>query len=256
MTSLKLIQITDTHIYADTSTMHSGINNYTSLQQLLRQIKTNEWPFDAVIVTGDLSNDATADSYRLLHGLLAELKVPTFCLPGNHDDVNTMRAELDGETIISSERALLGEWQLIMIDSSEPGETAGHISDRQLFSIEKHLQHYTDRPVLIGMHHPPVTLQSKWLDAVGLREPERLLQMLERYRQVKALIFGHAHQVYSGQYAHIKIYGTPSTCRQFKPHSDEFALDSETPGYRILNLQADGTLNTSLKRITVEHQTT
>jgi len=50
----------------------------------------------------------------------------------------------------------------------------------------------------------------------------------------------------------IKIIGTPATCRQFKPASDEFALDDNPPAYRRIELHVDGNVSTELVWLAVE----
>ena len=40
--------------------------------------------------------------------------------------------------------------------------------------------------------------------------------------------------------ARYPVLSTPSTSVQFKPKSDEFALDQATPGYRVLHLKQMG----------------
>jgi len=42
---------------------------------------------------------------------------------------------------------------------------------------------------------------------------------------------------------------TPSTSIQFKPMTADFALDPQPPGYRWLELQADGHINTGIERL-------
>jgi Icc protein len=59
-------------------------------------------------------------------------------------------------------------------------------------------------------------------------------------------LFGHVHQQYEGEHEGIRIIGTPSTCRQFKPGSDDFALDDEPPAYRRITLNSDGSINSEL----------
>jgi Icc protein len=39
---------------------------------------------------------------------------------------------------------------------------------------------------------------------------------------------------------------SPSTCAQFQPSSDTFALDTRPPGYRWIDLHADGSIDTSV----------
>ena len=42
---------------------------------------------------------------------------------------------------------------------------------------------------------------------------------------------------------------TPSTCIQFKPHNHIFTLDTLQPGWREVELHADGTIKTQVKRL-------
>jgi Icc protein len=44
----------------------------------------------------------------------------------------------------------------------------------------------------------------------------------------------------------VRLLATPSTCAQFLPHSEDFAVDPRPPAYRTLELTPDGTLNTNL----------
>jgi hypothetical protein len=46
------------------------------------------------------------------------------------------------------------------------------------------------------------------------------------------------------------MLATPSTCVQFKPHCANFTLDTIAPGWRWLELHADGTLTTEVCRLT------
>ena len=47
----------------------------------------------------------------------------------------------------------------------------------------------------------------------------------------------------------IKLMSTPSSCIQFAPHSDDFLVDDIAPGYRWLELQADGEIETAVCRV-------
>jgi len=47
----------------------------------------------------------------------------------------------------------------------------------------------------------------------------------------------------------VRILGTPSTCIQFKPGQDAFCLDDTSPGYRWMELLADGSIRTEVVRI-------
>ena len=47
----------------------------------------------------------------------------------------------------------------------------------------------------------------------------------------------------------VPVWGSPSTCFQFQPRSQTFAVDASGPGYRWLYLQDDGSVGTEVKRI-------
>ena len=87
---------------------------------------------------------------------------------------------------------------------------------------------------------------SKWLDSVSLKNGDEVLERLRTLRRVRATIFGHVHQEYDDDYHGIRILATPSTCRQFKPRCDEFAVDDKPPAYRRIELRKDGSVDTEL----------
>ena len=75
------------------------------------------------------------------------------------------------------------------------------------------------------------------------------LAVLERYKQVRAVSFGHVHQLMAAELNGIKLFSTPSTCFQFKPFTSELVIDPVAPGYRILELYEDGSLLTDCYRL-------
>ena len=54
------------------------------------------------------------------------------------------------------------------------------------------------------------------------------------------------HQAYDRFHDGIRVVGTPSTCRQFLPDSDEFAVDDRPPAYRRMSLLPDGSMETKV----------
>ncbi|MBT8148658.1 MAG: phosphodiesterase, partial [Gammaproteobacteria bacterium] len=62
----------------------------------------------------------------------------------------------------------------------------------------------------------------------------------------------HVHQEFNGTDARVpgaQLIASPSTCIQFAPHSDDFKLDTLMPGYRWLDLHADGRITTGVSRV-------
>jgi Icc protein len=73
--------------------------------------------------------------------------------------------------------------------------------------------------------------------------------LLNRYSNVKVVLWGHVHQAFDQLMQGIRWLAAPSTCVQFTPHSDDFAVDDQAPGYRWLRLYDDGQLETGVSRV-------
>ena len=87
------------------------------------------------------------------------------------------------------------------------------------------------------------------MDRISLENGIELINLIQKYQQVKLVIFGHIHALFDATIAGINYLGSPSTCIQFQPNSSEFALDSQAPGFRLLELKNNGSLNTKVIRI-------
>jgi Icc protein len=79
-----------------------------------------------------------------------------------------------------------------------------------------------------------------------LENPEEFFELIDAHPQVKAVLCGHIHQSFDTERKGIRLLGTPSTCVQFVPGEEDFAIDATPPGYRWLSLQPDGTIETGL----------
>jgi Icc protein len=100
--------------------------------------------------------------------------------------------------------------------------------------------------VMVCLHHPPVVMDSRWLDSVGLENRYEFLARVAASGKVRLVIFGHVHQAYDADHNGIRILGTPSTCRQFAPKRASFAVDDQPPAYRRIQLHEDGNIEHEL----------
>jgi Icc protein len=95
-------------------------------------------------------------------------------------------------------------------------------------------------------HHHPVSMRSRWLDTVGLANGDAFFAVLRRHPNVRAVLFGHVHQALDVLIDGVRVLATPSTCSQFRPLSQDFAIDDAPPAYRTLTLHPDGRLDTEV----------
>ena len=247
--SLRVLQITDTHLYADPTKHLAGLNTEQSLLELLDIARERIMPVDVVLVTGDLIHDASVEGYQRLRDHLLDLHTPTYCIPGNHDLNPTMEQNICGNGISTDTVSRHGDWAIIMLDSTIPGEVGGHLDSNQLALLRSGLEQHSDCNVLVSLHHHPVSLNSAWIDKIALNNPDDLISILDEYKNVRGLLWGHAHQLYEGERKGVKLMGSPSTCIQFKAKQDKFGIDPTPPGLRWLALLPDGTIETGIEHL-------
>ncbi|WP_162047108.1 3',5'-cyclic-AMP phosphodiesterase [Vibrio taketomensis] len=248
--TIKLLQITDTHLFDAEDGSLLGVCTKESFNAVVAAAKQEGFAFDAILATGDISQDHTEASYQRFAEGIACLEQPCYWLPGNHDFKPSMHSVLPSTQIKQVEHALLGEhWQMILLDSQVVGVPHGRLSQEQLELLDSKLAQHPERHSLVLLHHHPILVGSAWLDQHTLKDAHEFWQVVERHSNVRVVLCGHVHQDMQKQHADTTVISTPSTCVQFKPNSDDFALDTCAPGWRELELHADGRFTTQVKRL-------
>jgi 3',5'-cyclic-AMP phosphodiesterase len=245
MSVVRLTHFTDTHLHGGENQRLRGVATLPALTTALEQARSHDWPPDAVLVSGDLVNDDPA-GYPHFRRLFGALGLPVLCVAGNHDEPQAMRRELAGEPFVLSGFVDLGRWRIVLLDSVIPGSARGAISEQSLADLETALASAGQRHCLVCLHHHPVPMESRWLDSVGLTNAAEFLHTIDRHQNVRAIVWGHVHQSYDSLRKGVRLLATPSTCAQFLPKAQDFAVDQRPPAFRTLELRADGSLLTEV----------
>jgi 3',5'-cyclic-AMP phosphodiesterase len=245
---LRLLQLTDPHLFGDPGGQLLGITTRRSFESVLALALAENPPPDALILTGDLVHDETPAGYRYLRERLRKTEIPHYCIGGNHDVPALMMEHLGSAALGSVALRRLDRWNLILLDSSTPGSDGGFLTETQLAQLAELLAD-EKAPAIICLHHHPAAIGSAWIDPIGVANGAELLELCERHPQVKAVLFGHIHQDFSARHGDCLLLGAPSTCLQFMPASPDFAIDEIPPGYRELRLYPDGRLETRVVRL-------
>jgi Icc protein len=250
MSTLKIVQLTDLHILPHAGDKMLGIDTEQYFQKTLAHAHATHGRFDLILLTGDLGQDPSADSYRRICRHLQTYATPCLCLPGNHDDWKLMETELNEGLVSCRKHLLLKNWQIIALNSQKPVSPIGLITREELVFLEQTLA-ANQMPALLAVHHHCVASQSDWMDTMKIENGEELLAVAEYFPQVKAITCGHLHQEMQTSYKHIAIFAAPASCFQFKPYATEFELDTLPPGYRIFELFDDGSLHSDCHRVPI-----
>lgn len=246
---LRVLQLTDPHLMADPSGALLGVNTRDSLDAVITRAQ-QEYPSpNLILATGDLAQDGSEEAYRVFQEKLSAFPCGSAWLAGNHDNAAMLERVTKG-TPAARRHFIQGGWQFILLDSSVPGEVYGELPVDELDFLEQTLEQHPDLPALVTLHHHPVRIGSDWMEPIGLRNREAFWQVIDRFPQVKIVLWGHIHQELDQERNGVRLLATPSTCIQFAAGSSDFAVEGKAPGYRWLNLYPSGDFETGVSRAT------
>jgi Icc protein len=245
-----VVQLTDTHLCKTRGGTLLGMDTDHSLQAVIDLVKKERPKVDLLLGTGDLADGGARNAYDRLQVYLDQLTRDNYWLPGNHDSRAAMEAAASSDMRLCKE-IRMAHWQLLLLDSQVPGQVGGALGADELAWLEQALRSARDESLhtLVCMHHQPVTVGCDWLDQQMVADADEFFAVLERFPGVKAVLWGHVHQEIDREYHGVRLLASPSTCVQFAAGCENFKADDQPPGYRWLDLYADGGIATAVSRV-------
>ena len=225
----RFLQLTDFHVVKEgaraSGVLDTRIILRTAIDRLIAMRAALD-PLDAVLVTGDISDDGSPDSYALARAELDRLGLPLLVVPGNHDAREPMRAAF--ADIAEMPTAGLMDWVttvgdtlVIGLDTLVEGQGGGRLRDESMDLLGDALANAGTGPVVVALHHPPIKTGIRFMDVIGLENAAALHAVLEDLPKAVTLLAGHVHGVHHGQIKHHRVATAPAIC-------SAFALDRRT----------------------------
>jgi Icc protein len=245
--ALSILQISDTHLHAAADSRMRGVTTYATLLAVLEHARRDpRWPVDAILATGDIVQDESRAGYERFRSALEPLGVPVYSIPGNHDDPKLMSELLTSGAFHLGGELRQGPWSIVLLSTFLAGEDAGGLGPARLQGLRQALAAHSGQHVLVAMHHHPLPMGSTWLDGVALRDATAFWTIIDANPNVRGVICGHVHQASDRTRNRVRFLSTPSTCAQFLPSSEFFALDDRPPGMRWIELHDDGRIESEV----------
>ena len=248
--STKIIQITDLHLNKSKEMISNGVNTLDSAKMVIEKIRNNEKDMDCLILSGDLSNDYSMESYNHLMHILKEFKQPIYLMSGNHDSPSILKALTNGKNIFFKSFECFNNWGVFMFNTKKENSPNGLLNIEELDYFDKVLENELYENIIIFLHHHPVPIGSASMDSMIIENAELLTDRIKKYNKIKVVSWGHIHNVFCLDMGSAKLFSTPSTCYQAKEKSENFIIDPEAlPGYRKITLNVDGSFDTEVIRV-------
>lgn len=203
MSTTTFLHLSDCHLVAP-GKLVSGVDPLANLRAVLARAGALDVEPAFVIVSGDLSEDGSRESYELVKRMLGEIGAagrPVLLALGNHDHRATFRHVILGEAPGNgSERychaRTIDGLRVIVLDSLVQGEGYGELGEAQLAWLEEQLGTSEPRGTLIVLHHccrlaaPP-----DQFPYFVLHDAPALEALVSRYQgQILGVLAGHSHQ--------------------------------------------------------------
>lgn len=251
----RIVQITDLHLMADPRAELKGVCTRATLQAVLDVLRRDFDSAERLIVTGDLAHDELRETYVALREMLGDWLPKLRLVPGNHEDREFMRQIFSDRVTVVDDRNVfadsVGGWRLIGLDSQLAGEVRGQLGESQRDWLARELAAEPRCPTAVFLHHPPLKVGTGWLDEIRLEDADPLLDLLSQHQQVKFVCCGHIHHEMTVAHANMLLLTTPATSVQFLPDTEMLIPDSVPPGFRIFDLEPDGSFRTRVARVPI-----
>lgn len=229
-----IAQISDLHIKAPGTLAYGRVDTASALERCVAALNAFKPQLDFVVISGDLADTPTAEEYEHLKRLLAQLRLPFAGIPGNHDSREWMRAAFPLAAYAFSSGPLnqsleISGINLVLLDSSVPGKSHGHLDTASLQWLEAALASTPDRPALLFLHHPPFKTGIWHMDRQNLLNAGDLAPVVKRHPRVQLIAAGHVHRASLTMFA-----GVPATICPAPNHAVDLDLaELREPSFRV-----------------------
>ena len=126
MTPLVIAQITDCHLQNDPDQNYRGFDVERHLERVIDDLLLQTPAADMSSCSGALGHHGGPEGYQRLSQRLADLPVPGYWIPGNHDDAQLMNPMADRHSGQLNQRAVVTQGVgVIQLDSTSDHDVPG-----------------------------------------------------------------------------------------------------------------------------------
>jgi 3',5'-cyclic-AMP phosphodiesterase len=247
--TITFLQLRDLHL-APPGQLLAGVDPIRQMRNVLTRIDQLDVAPAFIVVSGDLVDDGSAESYAVVNEVLRELGAgarPVLLTLGNHDNRATFRRVVLGEEPSDPlgpyhYSQLIDGLRVIVLDSTIPGDVGGALGATQLAWLEAQLERPAPRGNLIVLHHPcRLAGPAHHYPAFILRDVVALEAIVARHRdRVVGILAGHTHQANSAPFGGTLHATAPAVLRQLDYFAGEQYTTVPGGGFNLCQLDDNG----------------
>ena len=189
-----LVQISDIH--------YGAMFRATVFQRAIDEI--NSMAPDAVLVTGDLTEEGLMVEFQKIKKILQKLNVEKIIyVSGNHDYRST--GYLVFQKLFPLSRITeIGDIIVVVVSSARPDRDDGEVGHRQNLWLENVLKKHSEKTKIVAIHHHIIPVPDTGADQITVVDAGDLLRSLISSK-VDLVLCGHRHRPWRWQIEDMKV---------------------------------------------------
>jgi len=263
--TLRILHLSDTHLTGDGALHQGSVDTAAALDSVLARIDGVPG-IGLVVVSGDVSEDGSPESYAALvervGGWAERHGAALVVVPGNHDLREGFRQVLTNGHVLGEGgrplmhtmeyhpptvpvwgQSLVAGRRIVTVDTSVPGAGYGEVSGASLERLRAALDgEHAPHGTVVVLHHPPLPAPTALHEALRLRNPEALADVI-RGSDVRVVLAGHYHHHFAGSLAGVPVLVAPGVANDTDivgPYDEEAAYVDA--GALIVDVAEDGSV--------------
>ncbi|MBK6637878.1 MAG: phosphodiesterase [Rhodocyclaceae bacterium] len=252
---MKIIHLSDLHLVAPGHQV-GGRDPAQSLARALTLVRRDHADAAFCLLTGDLADAGEEAAYAELTRQLADLPMPCYVMPGNHDERAHLRKafpDLPLSTEGFIQQALPTPAGLfLLLDTLNAGRPGGWYDDARALWLRQQLTGAGEQAIFLAMHHPPFAVGIPSMDRYALRDTAHFDAALKGYEaRVRHIFIGHLHRPIGGSWRGMSFSGVSSPNHQVALDMNSCPESGDVPG--CLGHPAFGVILIDETRVVVHH---
>lgn len=206
---------------------------------LIKQIPS----IDAIIVSGDIADKGTPWAYNYVRNALDALRIPTYLVPGNHDNISNFYKLMNSRWCHTCKDVTIQDWKFIFLSTVKPDSTdensnmsRGYLSDSEMYRFRESVN--SDEKNCVILHHPPIE-QEGWLNRKLLENRLEFNEIVKSYSNIRLVVYGHTHFHSINNENDVTYIGSPAVGFAFNKDLPKFQIDNGAEAILILELNND-----------------
>ena len=181
---MEIVQLSDIHVWAQ---FRADI-----FEKVIEEV--NSLNPDAVVITGDLTNEGLKEQYEKCKTLISKINVEKIiAVSGNHDYRNTGYLHFKKYFPFQTINELNDDVVLVTLGTARPDRDEGEVGYRQISWLERTMKKYQNKTTILAMHHHLIGIPDTGSDRLTIIDAGDVLRATLD-SNVNLVLCGHKHR--------------------------------------------------------------